>query len=298
MKKAEIFKGVGTALITPFKDDKIDFAALERLIERQIDAKVDALVIGGTTAEAATLSDEERYELFKVAKNVTRQRCKLIFGTGTNDTKIAIRHTEFASKLGCDGVLVVTPYYNKGTTDGVIKHYEKIAEVSNAPVLLYNVPSRTGVNLSIDTLKRLSENENIVGIKEASDSLDRFMSISRIEELALYSGNDSQIYPVLSLGGLGVISVVSNLYPKETVDICKQYFANNVQTSLKLQKELLPVINSLFLETNPAPIKYAMSKRGLCAPEMRLPMWQPSEETKAKIDKVIWDYEQTRAAFE
>ena len=292
MKKAEIFKGVGTALITPFKDDKIDFAALERLIERQIDAKVDALVIGGTTAEAATLSDEERYELFKVAKNVTRQRCKLIFGTGTNDTKIAIRHTEFASKLGCDGVLVVTPYYNKGTAEGVIKHYEKIAEVSNAPVLLYNVPSRTGVNLSIDTLKRLSENENIVGIKEASDSLDRFMSISRIEELALYSGNDTQIYPVLSLGGLGVISVVSNLYPKETVDICKQYFANNVQTSLKLQKELLPVINSLFLETNPAPVKYALATKGLCTEEMRLPMWHPCEETKVKIDKAIGDYEE------
>lgn len=292
MKKAEIFKGVGTALITPFKDDKIDFAALERLIERQIDAKVDALVIGGTTAEAATLSDEERYELFKVAKNVTRQRCKLIFGTGTNDTKIAIRHTEFASKLGCDGVLVVTPYYNKGTAEGVIKHYEKIAEVSNAPVLLYNVPSRTGVNLSIDTLKRLSENENIVGIKEASDSLDRFMSISRIEDLALYSGNDTQIYPVLSLGGLGVISVVSNLYPKETVDICKQYFANNVQTSLKLQKELLPVINSLFLETNPAPVKYALATKGLCTEEMRLPMWHPCEETKVKIDKAIGDYEE------
>ena len=292
MKKAEIFKGVGTALITPFKDDKIDFAALERLIERQIDAKVDALVIGGTTAEAATLSDEERYELFKVAKNVTRQRCKLIFGTGTNDTKIAIRHTEFASKLGCDGVLVVTPYYNKGTAEGVIKHYEKIAEVSNAPVLLYNVPSRTGVNLSIDTLKRLSENENIVGIKEASDSLDRFISISRIEDLALYSGNDTQIYPVLSLGGLGVISVVSNLYPKETVDICKQYFANNVQASLKLQKELLPVINSLFLETNPAPVKYALATKGLCTEEMRLPMWHPCEETKVKIDKAIGDYEE------
>ena len=292
MKKTEIFRGVGTALITPFKDDKIDFDCLERLIDRQIGGGIDALIIGGTTAEAATLSDKERYELFRVAKNVTRHRCKLIFGTGTNDTKVAIRHTEFASKLGCDGVLVVTPYYNKGTADGVVKHYEKIAESSDAPILLYNVPSRTGVNLSIDTLKRLAENEKIVGIKEASDSLDRFMSISRIEGLALYSGNDTQIYPVLSLGGLGVISVVSNLYPEETSNICKQYFANNTQTSLKLQQELLPVINSLFLETNPAPIKYAMARKGLCTDEMRLPMWHPCEETKEKIDKAIRNYEQ------
>lgn len=292
MKKAEIFRGVGTALITPFKDDKIDFDSLERLIERQINGGVDALVIGGTTAEAATLSDDERYELYKVAKNITRHRCKLIFGTGTNDTKVAVRHTEFASRLGCDGVLVVTPYYNKGTADGVIRHYERIAEASDVPVLLYNVPSRTGVNLSIDTLKRLSENERIVGIKEASDSLDRLMAIAGIDNLALYSGNDSQIYPVLSLGGLGVISVVSNLYPKETADICKQYFANNTQVSLKLQQELLPVINSLFLETNPAPIKYALSKLGLCTDEMRLPMWQPREETKTKIDKAIESYEE------
>ena len=292
MKKAEIFRGVGTALITPFKDDKIDFDSLERLIERQINGGVDALVIGGTTAEAATLSDDERYELYKVAKNITRHRCKLIFGTGTNDTKVAVRHTEFASRLGCDGVLVVTPYYNKGTADGVIRHYERIAEASDVPVLLYNVPSRTGVNLSIDTLKRLSENERIVGIKEASDSLDRLMAIAGIDNLALYSGNDSQIYPVLSLGGLGVISVVSNLYPKETADICKQYFANNTQASLKLQQELLPVINSLFLETNPAPIKYALSKLRLCTDEMRLPMWQPRKETKAKIDKAIECYEE------
>ena len=171
-------------------------------------------------------------------------------------------------------------------------YYEKIAEAADTPVLLYNVPSRTGVNLSIDILKRLSENEKIVGIKEASDSLDRFMSISHIDGLALYSGNDSQIYPVLSLGGLGVISVVSNLYPVDTVDVCKQFFANNAQTSLKLQQSLLPVINSLFLETNPAPIKYAMSRQGLCTSEMRLPMWQVSEETKIKIDKAIKEYEQ------
>ena len=294
MKKTEIFRGVGTALITPFKDDRIDYDALEVLIERQIDAGIDALVIGGTTAEAATLSDIERYELFKMAKDIINHRCKLIFGTGTNDTRVAVKHTEFASLLGCDGVLVVTPYYNKGTADGVVKHYERIAEASDVPILLYNVPSRTGVNLSIDTLKRLAENERIVGIKEASDSLDRLVAISLIKGLGLYSGNDSQIYPVLSLGGLGVISVVSNLYPEETIEICKQYFSNKRDDSLLLQKSLLPVINALFLETNPAPIKYALSKRGLCSLEMRLPMSAPSEETMRKIDKIIEQYERQK----
>jgi 4-hydroxy-tetrahydrodipicolinate synthase len=291
MKKKEIFRGVGTALITPFRDGRIDYCTLKKLIERQIEAGVDALVIGGTTAEAATLEDRERYELFEYAKGAVGNRCKLIYGTGTNDTRMAVRHTEYASRLGCDGVLVVTPYYNRGTAEGVIHHYEAIAEASGVPVLLYNVPSRTGVNLSIETLERLAENERIVGIKEASDSLDRLVSISRLKGLDLYSGNDSQIYPILSLGGLGVISVVSNLYPRETIDICKQYFANNKNTSLKLQQLLLPVINALFLETNPAPVKYAMAKKGLCLPDMRLPMWLPTKATRERIDRAIEEYE-------
>jgi 4-hydroxy-tetrahydrodipicolinate synthase len=287
MKKVEIFRGVATALITPLRDDKIDYTALERLIERQINAGIDALVIGGTTAEAATLSDDERYELFRAAREMIRGRCRLIYGTGTNDTRVAVRHTEYASSLGCDGVLVVTPYYNRGTAEGVARHYEAIADASGAPVLLYNVPSRTGVNLSLDTLRRLAEHENIIGIKEASDSLDRLVAISGIDGLALYSGNDSQIYPVLSLGGLGVISVISNLYPEKTMDICKSYFANNKQNSLKAQQSLLPIINALFLETNPAPIKYAMATKGLCLPDMRLPMWIPTKETQRKIDEAI-----------
>ena len=292
MKKMEIFTGVGTALITPFKEGKIDYATLGALIDRQIAAGIDALVIGGTTAEAATLSDGERYGLFEYARERVGGKCRLIYGTGTNDTRVAVRHTEYASHLGCDGVLVVTPYYNRGTAEGVVRHYEVIAEASGVPVLLYNVPSRTGVNLSIETLERLSECERIAGIKEASDSLDRLMSISRIPRLALYSGNDSQIYPVLSLGGLGVISVVSNLYPEETIAICKHYFANNKEKSLEIQKQLLPVISALFLETNPAPIKYAMAKKGLCLPDMRLPMWLPTKITRDKIDRVIGEYEE------
>lgn len=296
MKKAEIFRGVATALITPFKGGEIDYGTLRALIDRQIDAGIDALVIGGTTAEAATLSDTERYELFQRSKEYIGGRCKLIYGTGTNDTRVAIKHTAFASRLGCDGVLVVTPYYNRGTADGVVKHYEAIAEASDAPMLLYNVPSRTGVNLSVETLAKLAENERIVGIKEASDSLDRMVTISGIKGLSLYAGNDSQIYPVLSLGGLGSISVVSNLYPRETIDICKHYFANNRLKSLQAQQELLPVINALFLETNPAPVKYAMSEKRLCSHEMRLPMWLPTKITRDKIDAVISAYEDTRKA--
>ena len=291
MKKAEIFRGVATALITPFRDGEVDYPTLKKLIERQIDAGIDALVIGGTTAEAATLSDEERYELFRRSREYIDGRCKLILGTGTNDTRIAVKHTEYASNLGCDGVLVVTPYYNRGTKDGVVKHYETIAKASGVPVLLYNVPSRTGVNLSIETLEELSENERIVGIKEASDSIDRLVAISGIDGLALYSGNDSQIYPTLSLGGLGVISVVSNLYPRETVDICKYFFANNRNKSLETQRRLLPVINALFLETNPAPVKYAMSQKGLCLADMRLPMWLPTKLTSDKIDRAISAFE-------
>lgn len=291
MKKAEIFRGLATALITPFRDGEIDYPTLEKLIGRQIDAGIDALVIGGTTAEAATLSDEERYELFRRSREYIDGRCKLILGTGTNDTRIAVKHTEYASNLGCDGVLVVTPYYNRGTKDGVVKHYETIAKASGVPVLLYNVPSRTGVNLSIETLEELSENERIVGIKEASDSLDRLLAISSIKGLSLYSGNDSQIYPTLSLGGLGVISVVSNLYPRETADICKYFFANNRNKSLETQRKLLPVINALFLETNPAPVKYAMSQKGLCLADMRLPMWLPTKLTRDKIDRAIRAFE-------
>lgn len=291
MLKNEIFRGVGTALITPFANGRIDFPTLERLIERQLDAKIDALVIGGTTAEAATLSDKERYELFKESKRIIDGRCKLIYGTGTNDTKVAVKHTRYASRLGCDGVLVVTPYYNKGTSEGIIRHYQAIADSIDAPVILYNVPSRTGVNLTIDILETLAKHENIYAIKEASDSQDRLTAISAINGLDLYSGNDSQIYPVLSIGGLGVISVISNLFPKETMEICKLYLANKYKESLKLQQDMLPLINTLFLETNPAPVKYAMSRCGLCLSDMRLPMWLPTKQTREKIDAAMARFE-------
>ena len=293
MSKKEIFRGVGTALVTPFKSGRIDYPALEVLIERQIEGGVSALVIGGTTGEAATLSDRERYSLYTFCKEQIGGRVKLILGTGTNDTRLAVKHTAFASRLGCDGVLVVTPYYNKGTREGIIRHYQKIASVCDSPVILYNVPSRTGVNLDIQILTELKKCDNIVAIKEASDSLDRLGALSVFQdELYLYAGNDSATYSVLSVGGLGVISVVSNLYPKETVEITKRYFDGEKEKSLLRQQSMLPLIEALFLETNPAPIKYALASVGLCLADMRLPMWLPTTSCQKRISEEIRRFEE------
>ena len=287
MKKI-LFSGCATALITPFKGGKIDYQSLELLIERQIASGVGGLVIGGTTGEAATLSDRERYTLFEFAAERVRKRVPLIFGTGTNDTRVAIAHTRAAERIGCDGALVVTPYYNKGTEEGVYRHYMKIAESSELPIILYNVPSRTGVNLGIGLLKRLAESDKIVGIKEASDSADRLSALAAFgDKLPLYAGNDSQLYTVLSLGGKGVISVVSNLYPEKMTAIYKALCDGDFEESRKGQFELLPLISALFTETNPAPVKYAASLLGICENEIRLPLSEVRESTKNMIKELI-----------
>ena len=292
MNKRIIFYGVGTALITPFKDGEIDYPTLGALIDRQIDCGIDALIIGGTTAEAATLSDGERYKLYSFAKGRIDGRARLVLGTGTNDTRVALTHTRFAERLGCDGVLLVTPYYNKGTEDGIEKHYLDIAESVNLPIIVYNVPSRTGVNLGIKLLERLAEHPNIVAIKEASDSAERLVDIAGLGEgLRLYAGNDSQIYSALSLGGVGVISVVSNILPKMTKRICELYFRGDREESLRLQLSLMPFIKSLFMETNPSPIKYAMSLGGLCSAEVRLPLSEPRESTRREVEARLKDAE-------
>ena len=288
MKKQTIFKGVGTALISPFKNVRIDFLSLERIIENQINAKIPALIIGGTTGEAATLSAVERYTLFEFTREKTAGRVKLIFGTGTNDTRAAIRHTRRAEEIGCDGVLVVTPYYNKGTYAGVTRHYEEIAKSTSLPIILYNVPSRTGVNLTEKQLATLSEIDNIAAIKEAGDSMDRYVSLSALSDsLGLYAGNDSQIYTTLALGGLGVISVLSNVLPKLAVEITESFFCGEYKKALLLQQKSLPLISALFAETNPAPVKYAMYGLGLCENELRLPLMPVSKETENAIDKVL-----------
>lgn len=283
--KKPIFKGVGTALVTPFSNGEIDYSALDDLIEMQIRCGVDALIIGGTTGEAATLSEGERYKLYSHATERVNGRVKVVLGTGTNDTRVAKKHTSLAKSLGCDGALAVTPYYNKGTEEGVYRHYMEIADAEDLPLILYNVPSRTGVNLGLGLLRRLSEHPNIVGLKEAGDSTDRLVSLAAFgDALPLYAGNDSQIFPVLSLGGLGVISVASNLVPKRISAICNEFFLGNSGESLNLQLELLPFIKSLFIETNPAPIKYAMERVGIMTGEMRLPMSEVRKSTKEAVE--------------
>lgn len=292
--KKTIFKGVGTALITPFKDGEIDYLALEKIIETQISEGVNALIIGGTTGEAATLTDSERYSLFEFCKDRCQDRTKLVFGTGTNDTRAAVRHTKKAKEIGCDGVLLVTPYYNKGTEEGVYRHYMTILEATDLPAILYNVPSRTGVNLGLGLLARLAEQENAVGIKEASDSADRLVELSVFgDSLPLYAGNDSQIYTALSLGGAGVISVVSNPLPKETAEITNLYFKGEREKSLAKQQRLLPIIKSLFLETNPSPVKYVMELLGLCSSELRLPLFEPRESTKRALEQELYELRKT-----
>ncbi len=284
MKKREIFSGVGTALITPFRDGQIDYPALSALIEGQIAAGVDALIVGGTTGEAATLTDKERYTLYRFCADRVAGRTKLIFGTGTNDTSAALAHTKAAASLGADGALCVTPYYNKGTEAGLEAHYRTIAEEGGLPVILYNVPSRTGVNLSLKLLKKLSKLQTIVGIKEASDSAERLISLAALgDALPLYAGNDSAAYTVFALGGRGVISVVSNLFPARTRAIGERWFAGDAAGAFAAQKALLPLAGALFAETNPTPVKYAASLLGLCRAEVRLPLAEAAEGTKARI---------------
>ena len=294
MKKKELFYGVATALITPFKNGEVDRESFLSLLDHQVESGIDALVIGGTTGEAATLSDKERYTLFSLARERCQGKVRLIFGTGTNDTSLAIKHTKEAERIGCDGILVVTPYYNKGTAEGIARHYEYIADSVDLPIILYNVPQRTGVNLEFSMLERLAKIENIVGIKEAADSADRLVSVAAFgDELHLYAGNDSAVFTVLSLGGKGVISVVSNLLPYEMSELCRLFKVGEVERARERQIKLLPLIRAMFLETNPAPIKYAATRwrerlgAGGLTEELRLPLCEVSERTRAQIDVAL-----------
>ena len=286
MKKKILFRGLATALVTPMRDDKLDFKALSKIIDMQIDAGVEALVIGGTTGEASTLSEKERKALFEAAKEMTDGRCTLILGTGSNDTKKAIEYTRLAEHIGADGALVVTPYYNKGTKEGITKHYLTIASACDIPILLYNVPSRTGVNLGIEAIEELSEVESIVGIKEASDSTDRLTEISAFgDAMPIYAGNDSQIAVTMALGGYGAISVASNIIPERMLELMNNCQLCKYNLAKEKQNALLPFIKSLFLATNPAPIKYLMARIGLIKNDIRLPLCLPDERTIAVIEK-------------
>jgi 4-hydroxy-tetrahydrodipicolinate synthase len=288
MKKEPIFRGVGTAVITPFKKGRIDYSALANIIDWQISAGVDAIIACGTTGEGATLSAYERSRLFEFSIEKVGGRVPVILGCGSNNTKTALALSREAHHLGANGALVVTPYYNKGTEEGLYRHYMTIAEGADIPIILYNVPSRTGVNLPLSVIKRLIQHPQICGIKEASDSAERLISLASFgDELPLYAGSDEHFYLALALGGVGVISVASNATPQRVKQIYTSFKEGRIKDSVLCQCRLLPFIRSLFCETNPVPIKYAMELLGLCSSEVRLPLFEAGGECREAVEREL-----------
>ena len=284
MKKT-VFQGVGTALVTPMTATGVDYDAFEKLIEWQIEEGINALVIAGTSGEGSTLSDAEHKEVLRFAVEKINGRVPVVAGTGSNDTAYAIELTKYACEIGCDAMLLVTPYYNKATQRGLIESFIAIADASTKPCILYNVPSRTGCNLTPASCAILAKHENIVGIKEASGNISQIAEIAALTngEFDIYSGNDDQIVPLMSLGGKGVISVVSNILPKKTVEMCDKFFAGDLEGSRKIQFDLLPLINSLFCEVNPIPAKAAVAAMGFGENIVRLPLTTMEPENEAKM---------------
>ncbi len=281
-----VFQGVATAIITPFKDGKVDFESFGKMIDWQISEGINAIVAAGTSGEGSTLTDEEHKAVIRFCVERVAGRVPVIAGTGSNDTAYAIELTRYACEVGADAMLLVTPYYNKATQNGLIASFTAIADASTKPCILYNVPSRTGCNLLPQTLAQLSKHPNIVGVKEASGNISQIAEVKALcgEDFALYSGNDDQIVPVLSLGGIGVISVVSNILPAKTVKICNDFFDGDIKNSAKVQLELLPLINALFCEVNPIPVKAACAAMGLCENSVRLPLtvMEPQNEERLR----------------
>lgn len=288
MKKT-IFKGAATAIVTPFKDNEIDYTAYEALLEFQIKNNIDGIVVCGTTGEASTLSDEEHKKLISFTVEKVNGRVPVIAGTGSNDTAYAVQLSKFAEDEGVDGLLLITPYYNKATQRGLIKSFYQIADATDKPCIIYNVPSRTGLNVLPETCYELSKHENIVAVKEASSNIVQIASIAAMcgDDLTIYSGNDDQIVPLLSLGAAGVISVLSNILPKQTRDICHLYFEGNHKESLALQLRYMDLINALFCEVNPIPVKTAMEHLGMCSQEMRLPLCEMEEKNRQKLIRAM-----------
>lgn len=274
MTQNPIFKGVATALITPMNANGVDYEKFGEVIEWQIQQGINALVIAGTTGEGSTLSDAEHREVLKFAFEKAAGRTKMIAGTGSNDTAYAISLTKFACEIGYDGLLVVTPYYNKTTQKGLISMFKAIADAATKPIILYNVPSRTGVNIEPATYAALADYPNIAAIKEANGNISKIVEAAGLVDgrLDMYSGNDDQIVPILAMGGSGVISVLSNVAPKQTMEICEKWFAGDYAGAAKLQTEYLDLINALFCEVNPIPVKAAMAALGFCDNYVRLPL--------------------------
>ena len=281
--KNTIFTGAATAIVTPLNQNGIDFDSFRKLIEWQIAEGIDAIVVAGTTGEGSTLTDEEHKAAIKFCVDTVAGRVPVIAGTGSNDIAYAISLTKYACEVGADAMLLVTPYYNKATQNGLVKSFTAVADASTKPCILYNVPSRTGCNLKPETCAVLAKHPNIVAIKEASGDISQVAAISRLcgDNLDIYSGNDDQIVPVMSLGGKGVISVLSNLLPKETSQMCHAYLDGDCKTALDMQLKYLPLVDSLFCEVNPIPVKAAMAAMGYCDNYLRLPL-TPMEDANEK----------------
>ncbi len=289
--KTPLFTGVCTALVTPFIDDSIHFAMLDRLIDRQLNARVNAIAVCGTTGEAATMSIEEKMMLIQHAVRYTAGRCKVIAGTGTNNTADAIRMSRMAQAYGADGLLVVTPYYNKTSQLGLIHHYEAIAQSVDLPIIVYHVPSRTGMHITAETYEALSEIPNINGIKEASADLPM---VSRIrnrcgDRLHIWSGNDDTTVAMMALGAKGVISTTANLRPKQFVQMCNACLSGNVSSGAEIQNDLMPLIDAMFCEVNPMPLKAALRLTGFDVGSCRAPLWELSEEQHKRIATLLSD---------
>ena len=281
MTQNPIFRGVATALITPLNENGVDYDALGKLIDWQIDQGINAIVICGTTGECSTLTDEEHKAVLKYSVERAAKRVPIIAGTGSNDTAYAISLTKYASEIGADACLVVTPYYNKCTQSGLVKVYTAIADASDIPIIIYNVPSRTGVGFESETYLKLADHPMIQGIKEANGDISKIMHTMRLvgEKLDVYSGNDDQVVPFMSIGGAGVISTVSNVWPSRTVEMCDKFYAGDIKGATDIQFELLPLIDYLFCQVNPIPVKAAMSSLGFCENYLRLPL-DPMDKTK------------------
>ena len=287
-----LFKGSGVALVTPFNENGVNFEKLEELIKYHIENKTDALIICGTTGESTTMSDEEQLKVIDFTVKKVNKRIPVIAGTGSNNTMHSVYLCKEAEKLGVDGLLVITPYYNKTNQNGLKLHFETIASSTKLPIILYNVPGRTGVNINPSMVAELAKIENIVGVKEASGDIAQVAEIARLvpKDFAIYSGNDDSIVPLLSLGGVGVISVVANICPKETHDLVEKFLNGDVEGSRKLQLDMKALIDKLFIEVNPIPVKTAMNLLGFEVGNLRLPLANMQEDNLNSLKEELTNY--------
>lgn len=287
-----MFKGSGVALVTPFKNGEVHYEKLRELLEWHIANQTDAIIICGTTGEASTMTDAERKSVIKFTVEVVNRRISVIAGSGSNNTAHAVELSQYCESVGVDGLLVVTPYYNKATELGLLKHYETIANSVKLPIILYSVAGRTGVNLTPKVVQKLAQIPNIIGIKEASGDISQVAEIARLcgEDFAIYSGNDDMIVPVLSLGGQGVISVLANILPQVTHDLVSSYLEGDVKTSCKLQLRVNGLVHALFIEVNPIPVKTAMNLMGMDVGSFRLPLTEMAAENLVVLKDELTNY--------